>query len=58
MCKAAPCETCGKTTWRGCGRHAEEIMAATPEPERCTCPRPPADQPQQPAPPRMSLPVV
>ncbi|VEG27889.1 hypothetical protein [Actinomyces howellii] len=37
MCRAVTCTTCGKTTWAGCGQHAEEVMAAVPVPERCTC---------------------
>ena len=39
MCYQVKCKKCGKTTWDGCGRHAEAIMANVPENERCTCPR-------------------
>ncbi|ELU37018.1 hypothetical protein AG1IA_08957 [Rhizoctonia solani AG-1 IA] len=24
-CFAVTCETCGKTTWKGCGRHVESV---------------------------------
>ncbi|HET9655620.1 MAG TPA: hypothetical protein VFP72_09720 [Kineosporiaceae bacterium] len=37
MCSAATCRTCGKTTWRGCGQHVQQVMAAVPKNERCTC---------------------
>lgn len=35
MCRAVTCSTCGKTTWAGCGRHVEQVMAKVPERERC-----------------------
>lgn len=37
MCSAAPCSTCGKTTWRGCGQHVDAVMARVPADERCQC---------------------
>jgi hypothetical protein len=37
MCSPAPCARCGKTTWSGCGRHADKVMAGVPAPQRCTC---------------------
>jgi hypothetical protein len=37
MCSPAPCYACGKVTWTGCGEHADQVMAAIPEPQRCTC---------------------
>jgi len=39
MCYPVRCATCGKTTWDGCGQHADDVMAAVPDGERCTCPR-------------------
>ena len=39
MCYQVKCKTCGKTTWAGCGRHKDSVMANVPENERCTCPR-------------------
>ena len=30
MCHAARCRTCGKTTWRGCGRHVDQVKAQSP----------------------------
>jgi hypothetical protein len=38
MCVAVLCQTCGKTTWAGCGDHAAQVMAAVPVAQRCTCP--------------------
>ncbi len=31
------CQTCGKTTWAGCGDHVDEVMADVRDDERCTC---------------------
>lgn len=39
MCSPVPCQTCEKTTWEGCGDHAEEVMAQVPTQQRCTCAR-------------------
>ena len=38
MCSPVPCRACGKTTWTGCGLHADEVMADVPTERRCTCP--------------------
>lgn len=37
MCRPTTCRTCGKTTWAGCGRHVDEVMAKVPAGQRCTC---------------------
>jgi len=37
MCSPARCETCGKTTWTGCGMHVDEVMAGVPSAQQCTC---------------------
>ena len=39
MCYPVKCEKCGKTTWKGCGKHKDMVMAKVPEYDRCTCPR-------------------
>ena len=39
MCYQVKCKKCQKTTWAGCGRHKDSVMANVPENERCTCPR-------------------
>ncbi|WP_256451790.1 hypothetical protein [Leucobacter rhizosphaerae] len=39
MCAPAPCDTCGKVTWVGCGQHIEEALAGVPDERRCTCVR-------------------
>lgn len=28
MCQPTRCQTCGKTTWKGCGRHIEQVRAS------------------------------
>ncbi|CBQ70468.1 conserved hypothetical protein [Sporisorium reilianum SRZ2] len=38
-CMAATCDKCGKTTWRGCGKHIDAVFANVPQEQRCTCPR-------------------
>ncbi|WP_164478111.1 hypothetical protein [Microbacterium sp. ABRD28] len=35
MCYPVPCATCGKTTWDGCGQHADQVMTAVPAGQRC-----------------------
>ena len=42
MCSPALCRTCGKTTWAGCGMHADAVLSRVPEPQRCTCSSAPA----------------
>ena len=37
MCSPAPCYTCGKVTWTGCGDHVDDVMAQVPEDRRCRC---------------------
>ncbi|WP_430867252.1 hypothetical protein [Demequina aurantiaca] len=39
MCSPATCETCGKTTWAGCGLHVEEALADVAQKDRCACER-------------------
>lgn len=36
MCHATTCRTCGKTTWAGCGQHADQVMRSVPIAQRCT----------------------
>ena len=48
MCYPVKCENCGKTTWAGCGKHKDMVMAKVPENERCTCPREGEPVPQKP----------
>jgi hypothetical protein len=35
MCREVSCPTCGKSTWAGCGDHADAVMAAVPVSDRC-----------------------
>ncbi len=37
MCSPATCRNCGKTTWTGCGQHADQVMASVAKDQRCTC---------------------
>jgi len=37
MCYPVTCKKCGKTTWAGCGRHKDMVMARIPPEQRCTC---------------------
>lgn len=37
MCRAVHCEKCGKTGWRGCGAHVEQVLAGVPPKDRCQC---------------------
>ncbi|RKP06384.1 hypothetical protein THASP1DRAFT_18569, partial [Thamnocephalis sphaerospora] len=39
MCMPAVCDKCGKTTWKGCGRHVDQVMKDVPEDQQCKCPR-------------------
>lgn len=40
MCQRVNCQTCGKPTWDGCGRHIEEALRGVPPEQRCDCERP------------------
>ena len=37
MCYPVKCPACGRTTWDGCGMHADAVMNSVPEGERCAC---------------------
>lgn len=37
MCHPVRCRRCGKTTWAGCGGHADIVMKSVPADQRCTC---------------------
>jgi hypothetical protein len=39
MCQRVTCRTCKKATYRGCGRHVDQVLAGVPESERCSCDR-------------------
>ena len=45
MCYPVPCQKCGKTTWAGCGKHKDMVMAKIPVDQRCTCKREGASEP-------------
>lgn len=37
MCSPAPCRSCGKVTWSGCGMHVDQVMAGVPRERQCSC---------------------
>ncbi|WP_199433753.1 hypothetical protein [Qaidamihabitans albus] len=37
MCQRAVCSRCGKPTYRGCGRHVEQVLGDVPPSRRCSC---------------------
>lgn len=37
MCYQVQCPRCQKTTWDGCGQHAEQVMSQVPKNQQCTC---------------------
>lgn len=37
MCSQVRCNSCGKPTWTGCGRHIEQALANVPNDKRCKC---------------------
>jgi hypothetical protein len=37
MCQKVKCDSCGKTTWSGCGQHIDEALAGVAAADRCTC---------------------
>ncbi|OSX57675.1 hypothetical protein POSPLADRAFT_1155691 [Postia placenta MAD-698-R-SB12] len=38
-CFKVKCDKCGKTTWKGCGAHVEQVMKDVKEEDKCTCAR-------------------
>lgn len=37
MCQRVTCESCGKPTYAGCGRHVEAVLGDVPSEARCRC---------------------
>ncbi|HSK23801.1 MAG TPA: hypothetical protein VK906_11520 [Egicoccus sp.] len=37
MCHPTTCRACSKTTWAGCGQHAQQVMARVPRDRQCSC---------------------
>jgi len=33
----AVCGDCGKTTWKGCGKHIDSVMKDVKEEDKCKC---------------------
>jgi hypothetical protein len=37
MCRRIQCESCGKPSYAGCGRHVEDVLRSVAQEERCAC---------------------
>ncbi len=37
MCQRVTCNTCGKPTYAGCGRHIEQVLGDVSVDKRCKC---------------------
>jgi len=35
MCRPTTCEVCGKTTWKGCGKHIDSVKEQVPPDQWC-----------------------
>ncbi|MCH8611805.1 hypothetical protein [Arsenicicoccus dermatophilus] len=35
MCRPVTCQTCGRTTWAGCGRHVDHVKGSVPADRWC-----------------------
>ena len=35
MCRPTTCEVCGKTTWKGCGKHIDSVKDQVPADQWC-----------------------
>ena len=35
MCYPVTCKQCGKTTWKGCGQHVDDVRRAVPAGQWC-----------------------
>ncbi|GAB6937648.1 hypothetical protein JCM11754A_11720 [Isoptericola variabilis] len=36
MCYPVTCTTCGKTTWKGCGQHVDDVRRSVPAGQWCS----------------------
>lgn len=50
MCMRVRCARCEKATYKGCGKHVEQVLRGVDESERCQClaAAPPAEPPSLP----------
>ena len=37
MCQRMTCQDCGKPSFRGCGRHVEQVLGDVAPGDRCQC---------------------
>ncbi len=47
MCRPVRCNSCGKTTWAGCGQHIDQVKAGVAAGQWCTCDQDGGGQPQR-----------
>jgi len=45
MCQRVNCNSCGKPTYAGCGRHIEQVLGDVPAEKRCKCRETKSSQP-------------
>ena len=43
MCQRVTCRDCGKPSFRGCGRHVEQVLGDVSPADRCACGTKPAE---------------
>ena len=48
MCQRVTCNSCGKPTYAGCGRHVEQVLGDVPPEKRCVCREQKLAKPAQP----------
>lgn len=48
MCSRTTCQSCGKPTYAGCGRHVEQVLGDVPPEKRCKCREQQSQQGSQP----------
>ena len=37
MCQRITCQSCGRPSFRGCGRHVESVLGDVPPADHCQC---------------------
>jgi len=47
MCQRVKCNSCGKPTFAGCGRHIEQVLGDVPAEKRCKCRETKSSQPAE-----------
>ena len=37
MCVEATCKRCGRPSWKGCGKHVDQVLGHVAREDRCQC---------------------